>query len=153
MSIYAAYEMNDSALLYAPGHGLERTWKSVAEYVSNVVEDDCSGDRKELLDHLDVVTNAIEDLHELDPRGTLFRYPEDVKPAKNEKPRERVDRPPSFDRVNLADWAAISASTFEAVQHLLYNGHDRVSNLARQRGDPPIRFHETVMRKGERPKE
>jgi len=149
MSIYAAYEMKDRALLYLPGHGLEQAWQSVKEYVTDIVDHDYSGERDEALSHLDVVTTTIEELHEMDPRGTLFRYPEDVKDVKKKKPRARTDQPPPFDMVNLADWAAISASTFDAVQYLLNNGHDRAESLAHQRGDPPIHFHETVMKRGE----
>lgn len=152
MSIYAAYEMNDSSLLYLPGHDLEQAWQSVKEYVTDIVDHDYGGERHKALSHLDVVSTTIEQLHEMDPRGTLFRYPEDVKdakPAKKKKPRARTDQPPPFDMVNLADWAAISASTFGAVQYLLDNSHERAESLAHQHGDPPIHFHETVMKRGE----
>lgn len=145
ISIYVAYEMTDPALLYKPGHRLGQEWGKLKEFVGDLIRSSSPGE--DLQSHLDVIDSVIEDLDELDPTGTLFRYPEDVTAEKSGKPRTRQDRPPPFDTINLTDWASTARSVLTAAQLLLYDARDRAGALASQRGDPPIHFHDTTMKK------
>lgn len=143
MSIYVAYEHRDPARLYAPGHSLADAWKEIREDVYGWGQ--YTPPEESFQDHLDVIDSVLEDLHELDPSGTLFRYPEFVRAEKGTKPRIRKDEPPPFNVVNFRDWASTADAVLESVRTVLYVAEESASFLAEQRGDPPIHFQKTVM--------
>jgi len=101
-------------------------------------------DDRSARDHLDVLADTIDSLHQLDPNGQIFRYPEWVS-APEKKPRTRRDQPPPFEMVSLRDWASTAEAVFEAAKCFLDCARERATSLAAERGDPPIHFHETVM--------
>lgn len=148
MSIYVAYEHRDPARLYAPGHSLADAWKEIRDDVYGWGEYTSSEDN--VRDELDIVDDVLEQLHELDPKGTLFRYPEFVRAATEKKPRIRNDEPPPFNVINLRDWASTADAVLEAVRSILYVAEETASGLAQQRGDPPIHFQKTVMARAEK---
>jgi hypothetical protein len=112
ISVYRAYELRDKTLLYQTGHGLLKGWSDVKEHV---VETCCSGYTgfsddvsAEQIDELDTL---IEELHRVDPKGTLFRYPEEFSKGKG-----RVDTHFPDDAVNLNDWRATAEYTLNTCQ-------------------------------------
>jgi hypothetical protein len=147
MSIYHAYEFRDPTKLYVPGHGLEQAWTCARAYVEALLDlHPPDSERVELAHHVDVVECMVTELHELDPDGTLFRYPERVAKASANKPRKRTDQPLPLDVINFANWAASADATLEAAQALLHVLHERAAALAQGRGDPSIHLHDTVMK-------
>lgn len=148
MSIYLAYEAKDPSLLYVPGHQLPDAWRAISAEMARLADllqfDPDFSDVLSAREHLDVLADTIDRLHELDPNGQIFRYPEWVS-APERKPRTRRDQPPPFDMVSLRDWASIAEAVFEAAKCFLAYGRERATSLAAERGDPPIHFHETVM--------
>jgi len=148
MSIYVAYEMSDPRLLYVPGHGLKDAWLRIDNDLIEIVEDeqDRNPQSTGIVEQCKSLIAIIDELDALDPKGTLFRYPEEVQTSR-ERARALVDRPPPFQEVNLSDWAKRARSAFDSAQALLSMAYSRAADLAQERGDPPIHFHETVMKK------
>jgi len=121
MSIYLAYKAADPTMLYGRGHSLEEAWARIRDHVrehSDIVA--CSVG--EWCDHdvphlLDVIESLVQQLHELDPDGTILRYAEHVRGRGPE--RQVTPQPPPFDLVNLDDWAAMSSAALRAATVLL----------------------------------
>jgi hypothetical protein len=132
MTVYVAYETHDPDLLYEPGHSLEKVWSTVVESVDWYADQHCGED---LRHHVDVINGMIAELEELDARGTLFRYPEFVQPAKKNQPRAREGTPVPFERVNLDDWSAMAEATLAAAQSLLSEWDRRTAYFRNHRGD------------------
>jgi hypothetical protein len=155
MTIYLAYELVDQDLLYAPNHNLDENWKKIRNMVeSTTSEAACSltsWGEEDMCHQFDVIDSTLQELHDLDPRGTLLRYPEFVKQQKGEKPRERVDQPPPFDVVNLGDWAGSSGACLQAASLILKHAKESLDEVARRRGHKPFGFHELAMSRGGTP--
>lgn len=143
LSEYVAYEVRDPKVLYQPGHDLDAAWSRITEMVEwNAHEPGATGE--DLSHHLDVINSVIEELHELDPRGSLFRYPECVQRARPDRPPSRQDTHVPFDDVNLEDWEATAEAVLDAVQTLLYEWGERASFLRDRRGDPPTHYSDLI---------
>jgi len=147
MTIYLAYELVDQDLLYTPNHDLDGNWKKIRNLVESTTSE-AAWREEDMCHQFDVIDSTLEDLHELDPRGTLLRYPEFVKPQKGEKPRESVPQPPPFDVVNLGDWAGTSGACLQAASLILDHASESLDEVARRRGHPPFGFHDLAMRQG-----
>lgn len=145
MSIYFAYEMRDPDLLYLRGHSFHELWEKQAVHLDHLA-DHSWADGPELRHHIDVLRGTVEELHELDPGGTLFRYPEDVAREKGSGERVRTNRHVPFDLVNMGNWHAISVATLDAAQALLSEVAERIEFLRQQRGDPPLPLSDLVKR-------
>jgi hypothetical protein len=143
LSIFAAYEMRDTGLLYEPGHSLAKAWEPIQAFVADVVRESAGDD---LRHHVDVLTGTVDELHDLDERGTLLRYPEFVKNAKGSTPRLRVDTHVPFDDVNLTDWLAMAEATRVAAQLLYGELSGRASYLRMQRNHPPEPYEDLIKR-------
>lgn len=147
MSVYLAYEMRDPSLLYKKLHGLKEVWDAIRGHVQEQGREAACGSSgwaaADIPHHLDVVESLILTFHEIDPAGTLFRYPENVFNKNGE--RTLLDTHVPFDLVNLSDWSAISSATLEAAQLLLGFADDRATWVANRRGDVPRNFHQLVL--------
>lgn len=143
MSIYFAYELRDPTLLYTRGHAFEDLWKRQAECLESVANG-LIGNPAELRHHIDVLNTAVEELHELDPTGTLLRYPEEITKVKPTGERKRIDQHVPFDRVNLGDWHATAGAALSAAQTLLYEVGQRIEFFRGERGDPPLPISDLV---------
>lgn len=142
MTIYVAYAMADEELLYAPDHDLEANWKKVRAAVEWTAGEAAasltSWGEEDMMHQFDVIDSTLQDLHDLDPRGTLLRYPEFVKKSKADKPRERIATPPPFDVVNLGDWKGISGACLTAAMLLLSHASEAAEEVACRRGHTPF---------------
>jgi hypothetical protein len=145
LSVLVAYELRDPKLLYEPGHDLAAAWEPIKAYVEEVTDADALHGDNELPHHLDVLTGMVEELHDLDLRGTLLRYPEFVKSGKGARPREREDTHIPFDDVNLDDWLATAEATLAAAQALRWSLESRADYIRSQRGEPPVPFADLVI--------
>lgn len=145
MSVYFAYELRDPAALYVRGHSFERLWKQQTTYLEQVA-DGSAVVPQDVRHHLDVLNGTFEELHELDPTGTLFRYPEDVDVERATGERTRTDRHVPFDAVNMGDWHAIAEACLDASQSLLSQIEQRIEFFRMQRGDPPLPISDLVRR-------
>jgi hypothetical protein len=143
MSVYVAYERRDPALLYKLGHRLEEPWSAFKELARNAHRG-LWDPGVEMEHHFDVIDSVIEDLSELDERGVLFRYPEDVKEKKN-KPRSRTGQSLSMDLVHFGDWSATADAVFEAAQMILWTAGEATGILANHRGDEFVNLHDFVI--------
>jgi hypothetical protein len=141
LSVFVAYELRDPGLLYEPDHNLLKAWEPIKAHVE-ALTDSLLGNA-ELLDHFCVLTGMVEQLHELDERGTLLRYPEFVK--RKTRPRRRQDTHLPFDDVNLDDWLAVARATLAAAQTLLHSLGARADDLRYQRGEAPRAFADLVV--------
>lgn len=150
MSIYVAYELADQKLLYAPNHNLDKTWKKIRDTVqwatSEAAHSLTAWGEEDMRHQFDVIDSTLQRLHDLDPRGTLLRYPEFVKPQKGEKPRERTAQPPPFESVNLGDWAGISGACLGAATLILGHAKESADTVARRRGHTSFGFHDLTIR-------
>ena len=138
LSEFVAYELRDPSLLYELNHDHSAAWERIKVHVENVADADARHGDTEIQDDLDVMTGMVEELDELDARGTLLRYPEFVKGAKGQRPRSRDDTHVPFDDVNLDDWHATAVATLAAAHALRASLRDRADFCRLQRGDPPI---------------
>jgi hypothetical protein len=142
LGIFVAYEQRDPALLYEPDHDLSTAWEPIKAHVEALTEWPF-GDT-ELPGHFCVLTGMVEQLHELDERGVLLRYPEFVKRANATNPRRREDTHVPFDDVNLKDWLATARATLASAQALLHSLGTRADDLRNQRGEAPRAFADLV---------
>lgn len=148
-SDYAAYEMRDPELLYVPGHSLQDAWERGSKIPREVVSEDYGyGERSRLLSDLAFIDALVKKLHDLDPTGALFRYPEYVQRRKQKdvvvRGARREDTHVPFDRVDLAAWADDAAHAVNASQSLLAYLEERSSWLRMHRNDPPVRLADLV---------
>lgn len=152
MTIYLAYELLDQDLLYAPNHNLDENWKKIRSIVDSTTTEAAysltSWGEEDMCHQFDVIDSTLQQLHELDPRGTLLRYPEFVKPQRGEKPRERITHPPPFEVVNLGDWAGISGACLQAASLILGHAKESQDEVAHRRGHTPLGFHDLAMGRG-----
>jgi hypothetical protein len=142
MSVYVAYELRDSRLLYRQGHRFEELWQRQTAYVE-ALADGAPERAEEMRQHLDVLNTAVGELHELDPSSMLFRYPEDVRVNATGE-RTRTDQHVPFDAVNLGDWHATAEAVLNAAQALMWEVGERIGALRVQRGDPPLPISDLV---------
>lgn len=144
LSIYIAYDKRDPSLLYGKGHPLEGQWELVKTFFAEHTYELSSRTDEDFRHHADVLEGLAEQFNRLDPAGTLFRYPEDVKQPKN-GPRSVVDTPVPFDTVNLGDWKASSRAALVAATLILDVVEEWADDIARERGHVPRQFHKLAM--------
>lgn len=130
VAVYVAYEMRDTCLLYRKGHAMLATWDAVKSHVEdacgpNTLSSDCIS--QESLDALDGV---IRELHDLDPSGMLFRYPEDLVKGKG-----RIDTHFPADRFNLRDWQHIAEEALTTCQAVEWELGKRCSLIQSSRNE------------------
>jgi len=130
-SDYEAYEFLDPERRYKGGHSLGATWDRCVGYLREISSDPI--DRESLQTDLAAVELLVSRLHDLDPTGALFRYPEAWKKG------DRVDTHVTFDRVDLDAWARDAASAVNACQSLLFELSERFNFLRAKRGHAPLR--------------
>lgn len=134
ISLYVAYELKDPTLRYKHGHNLTKTWEKIRETIewaaSEAMASPCEWAVEDIAHHFDVVDSLINELHELDPKGTALRYPDAL--------------PFSFDAVNLSDWAGMSKAALDACQMLLAFAEEQAHRVAERRGDTPHDFDALV---------
>jgi hypothetical protein len=146
---YIAYEHRDPSLLYVPGHSLQDAWQRCAGIVADILASEGpTVDHAELRQSLEFFARLTEDLHDLDPSGMLFRYPEFVsvigKGPQRARGDERRDTHVTFDRVDLAHWATIAADAVASAQEVESWLGERTDFLRDHRGDPPMRLADLV---------
>lgn len=103
MTVYEAYEMRDKALLYRKGHGFLETWERVKPHIEDCAREksyvDPDGPGPDAIARLD---DTIREIHEADPGGMLYRYPEDIVKG------VRVDTHFPEDRFYLPKWKQLA---------------------------------------------
>jgi hypothetical protein len=148
LSVYAAYEMRDPGLLYEPDHDLQKGWQRLEKHLRETVDEErLSGGETDPHD-IDIVASMLEELHDLDPRGTILRYPEYVKKRRNDQVRTREDTHVPEDDIHLGDWEAKARATLAAAHSLLFHGGQRAHLLRMHRSDPPRDLQDLVLEMG-----
>lgn len=123
VTVFMAYEMREKELLYEKGHGLMDLWQRVKQHVEDTCSQGSIGSDGLSPESFAALDELIEELHEVDPRGGLFRYPEDI--AKG----VRFDTHFPGDRMNLTDWQWIASETLATCQTIIYELEVRCSQI------------------------
>jgi hypothetical protein len=129
VTVYEAYEMRDKRLLYRKGHGLLEIWECVRGHVeecareASYVSPDYVG--AEAIARID---DTVREIHEVDPGGMLYRYPEDIV-----KGTGRVDKHFPEDRFDLQRWKRLADALLGDCQQVDYLLGERCSFIQNRR--------------------
>lgn len=154
MTIYIAYEMRRPDFLYERGHDLQEQWNAIRDWVRSNFQEAALRVGDDPRHSLEVVEALISEFHRLDPKGTLFRYPEDVvvrekrvmgESDKKEKTRRLVETPVPFDSVDFDEWARAAREALGAAQEILYHAAEHAAEIAYRRGHHAFNFHRLAM--------
>lgn len=141
MTVYHAYEMRDKDLLYKKGHGLLPLWEGVEAHIRECVSDAAFyGISDELnVENVKRIDETIRHIHNVDPGGMLYRYPEDIV-----KGTGRIDTHFPEDRFYLPYWQQLASDLFGDCQIIDSILGDRCGLLQQSRGDGGSSLYDIV---------